>query len=123
MPNNEYLSERVEELMAEVTQLKYRVRLLAGLVDLEREPFTVLNLSHELTERQASSILDLMDETRQAIEKGEDINHHKFEQKVYDIVPTENGNYHFAENIVSALNEESRYDDVYEYMKKDGMNI
>jgi hypothetical protein len=123
MPSVEYLTEHVATLEAEVAHLKYQLRQLISLADLEREPFTHYVLEYDLTEYQVRAIYDLMDEMRAAIKSDNPPSHHNFETRVYEIVPLQNGNYHFAEGIVSSLNRERRYEDVYQYMKKDGMNI
>ena len=51
------------------------------------------------------------------------MSHHKFEESIYEVVPSRRGDYHFAEDIVSTLNYEGRWVEVYKHMKKDGMNI
>ena len=123
MSSVEYLTQRVESLEAEVAHLKYQIRQLISLADSERAPFTHYVLEYNLTQNEVSDIYDLMDETHAAIESGNPPSHHKFESQVYKIVPSQEGNYHFAEGIVSTLNQEQRYKDVYRFMQKNGMNI
>ena len=51
------------------------------------------------------------------------MHHHQFEEAVYEIVPSHKDDYHFAESIISTLNDEHRWEKVHQHMKKDGMNL
>lgn len=123
MESMEYLSERVSELENEVKHLKYLIRGLLELTDFSKSPFTYHSIEHNLTESQVDAIYDLLDQTQVAIKNGEALSHHKFESQIYEIVPARKGDYHFAESIVSTLNKEERYEEVYKYLQKNGMNI
>ena len=112
-----------KELNRRIKHLEYRVRLLAEIADFERHPFIYTILESDLTESQVKAIFDLMDKVSQTIRNGRPITHHKFEESIYEIVPSRHGDYHFAEEIVSTLNGEGRWVEVYRHMKKDGMNI
>jgi hypothetical protein len=41
------------------------------------------------------------------------MHHATLEQKVYEIVPSRNGDYHFVENIVICLNDTGQFPKVY----------
>lgn len=51
------------------------------------------------------------------------MSYHKFEERIYEIVPSRRGDYHFAEDIVSTLNDEGTWTEVHRHIRKDGMNI
>ena len=110
-------------LEQKVERLEFYISLLQSLVDPERAPFIYLVLETRLSREQLDAIYKLMDEVQDGIRQGNPINHADFEQRVYDIVPSKNGDYPFAESIVSTLNQEHRYTGVYKHMKADGMNI
>jgi hypothetical protein len=117
------VEDSFKELNRHIKHLEYRVRLLAEIADFERHPFIYTVLESDLTESQVRAIFDLMDKVSQTIRDGRPISHHKFEESIYEIVPSHRGDYHFAENIVSTLNDEGRWVEVYKHLKKDGMNI
>lgn len=102
---------------------EYKIQLLMRLVDPRNDEFAYLLLEASATEEQEKAIYDLMDKTAKAIAEGKKVSHGEFEREVYKIFPDRWGDYHFAENIVSTLNEQSRWTPVYKYMKKNGMNI
>ena len=110
------LDERVE-------RLEFYISLLQNLVDPEMAPFLYHVLEARLSREQLDAIYKLMDEVQDGIRQGNPMNHADFEQRIYDIVPSKSGDYHFAESIVSTLNREHRYIGVYKHMKADGMNI
>jgi hypothetical protein len=111
---------RLEE---RVKFLEYRIKQLLQLVVPEKHPFTYLCLESELTEDQEDRIFQLMDEVQKGVGEGKLMRHEEFEERVYNIVPARRGNYSFAEGIVATLNETNQYAEVYQHMKKDGMNI
>jgi len=113
----------LNDLEKRIEHLEYRVSLLAEIADFERRPFIYAALEADLTKSQVKAIYDLMDEVFQTIRAGKPMNHHEFEKRIYEIVPSRFGDYHFAEDIVSTLNAEGRWIEVYKHMKKDGMNI
>lgn len=115
---------RIEELEKRVQLLEERVKMLVEIADYDKHPFTYICLEHGLTEAQIKEIFDLMDEVGKAIfDKKTPMSHHEFEERVYQIVPSEKGNYHFAESIVATLNQTGQYTEVYQHMKKSGMNL
>ncbi|MFW6110763.1 MAG: hypothetical protein ACOC6H_01870 [Thermoproteota archaeon] len=117
------VEDRIEHLEKEIRYLKNRISMLIHIADPRRSPFTYLALEFGLTKEQIDEIYDLMDRTRESIEKGNPINSTEFEEEVYRIAPSQRGHHHFPEAIVRTLNEEGKYRDVYEYMKKRGMKL
>ena len=112
-----------EELAKDIEQLKFRISQLMELVDPERNAFVFHCMGANLSEHQVKAIYDLMDETRKGIKESKPIHHAEFERRVYEIVPSKNGDYHFAEGIVSTLYDKRRYEEVFKHMQKSGMNI
>jgi len=117
------LESTLQQLEERVKFLEERVELLIEIADPEKDPFVHLVLEAGLTKDQMDKILDLMDKMREEINASKPVSHHQFESKIYEIVPSKYGDYHFAEAIISTLRETGRYEHVYEYMKKNGMNI
>lgn len=112
------------ELEARVKRLEEEVKRLIAIADPEKHPFTYLVLESGLTDDQVEKIFVLMEQVRKDIlAKKEPMNHNAFEKRVYEIVPTHNGDYHFAESIVLCFNDTDQYTEIYEYFKKNGMNL
>jgi len=117
------IEERLKALEDKVKFLEERIEMLIEIADSEKRPFTYLALEYGLTKEQIERIYDLMDEVSKAIREGKTFHHSEFEDRIYQIVPQRKGDYHFAEEIVSTLNQEGRWQEVYQHMKKSGMNI
>lgn len=119
--------EKIRELEKRVQRLEDRIRFLVTLTESlsDGHPFYYLALESELTHAQVTAIYDLMEEVLTSIMENKPVMHHaEFEQRIYKIVPSHKGDYHFAESIVSTLNREgNQWKKVYEHMKKSGMNI
>lgn len=111
------------ELEKRIAELEHQVEHLLRLSDLERAPFSYLVVETGITDAQENEIYNLMEDFSNYIKAGRKIPHHDFEQELYKIMPSKNGDYHFAETVVASLNDEDRFTDVYEALKKSGMNI
>ena len=55
--------------------------------------------------------MDLMDEQRDKIDKGQKVDHIEFETRIEEI--TGNRDYHFAEMVAKAFMEDGRWDEVF----------
>lgn len=74
-------------------------------------------------------ITDLMELYRKTLDEGSSINYLEFEQKLYEAVPSKNGDYHFCEYLAKAFYDEGRWEEVfttlyggankYRYIQKD----
>ena len=106
-----------------LAMLEYKIELLTALVDPDRNPFVFLCLEEDVTREQKKQLMDLMEDASISIREDKPMSHHEFENRVYSISPKHHGDYHFAEAIVSTLNDTHRWRDVYEYMKHHGMNL
>jgi hypothetical protein len=106
--------------------LEYWVRHILNLIKENRgiAPFSYFVVESRLVEREVEAIYDLMEEVKTALARtGRAMNHDEFEKQISMIVPSKRGDYAFAEGVISTLNGEHRYSEVYKWMKKDGMNI
>ena len=117
------LEQQVRELSDRIAQFETQVGRLRSLADMDREPFTYLCLEADLTERQETQILDLMEEAYKSLKEPSPMGPHDFERRVYQIVPSHDGNYGFAATIVSTLHRQKQWREVFEHMKANGMNI
>jgi DNA-directed RNA polymerase specialized sigma24 family protein len=115
--------ERLRAVESEVEELKDKQRRLLTLADPERHPFTYLTLEMNLTKDQVRRIFNLMDEVERSLSTSQPMHHAEFERRVYGIVPSRTGDYHFAEDIVRTLNESNQYKSVYSHMRSRGMNL
>jgi hypothetical protein len=112
-----------ERLIRTVARLEFQMEFLQRLVDPERDPFAYLVFENGLSREQHQDILEYMDSLNARSANGIEFSRNEFESKIHQIVPRSEGNYKFAEDIVSTLKESSRYEAVYEELKKQGMNI
>jgi len=116
--------KRITELEKRVQLLEDRIGMLMELVDSDKYPFMFLALESGLSMSQVDQIFKLMDEVSKAISnKKTPMSHSEFEGRVRQIVPTHGEDYHFAESIVRTLNAKGQYAEVYQHMKKSGMNF
>ena len=106
-----------------ISELEKKLEHILRLVDMDRAPFSYLVLECYLASDQEDKIYQLMDDFTNYVRAGHKINHHDFEDELYKIVPSKNGDYHFAEDVVGALNDEGRYTIVYEALRESGMNV
>lgn len=104
-------------------EIKRKIRHLLELVVYNQAPFSYFVLEQDLTEEEEKGIYELMEETSKKIEEGKKVSHFEFENGVYKIIPKFKNHYHMAEAIVATLNKEGKWQEVYKYMKKDGMNL
>jgi hypothetical protein len=117
------MSKGKEKTLEErVKHLEDQIDMLITIADDEKKPFIYLALESGLSHDQVKKILDLMDNVRTSL-KTKPMGHVKFESEIFKIVPSHDGDYKFAETIILTLNDEHRYTDVYQHMKKDGMNL
>jgi hypothetical protein len=115
---------RIEELEKRVQHLEDQIEMMLELVDDDKYPFMYLALESGLTKSQINQIFDLMEEVSRATSTDKKpMSHSEFENRIYQIVPTHKGDYHLAESIVRSLNSKGQYTEVYQHMKKSGMNL
>ncbi len=119
-----YIQDRLETLEDRIAKLEYHKRLLMSLVTPETNSFVYQMLEAVASEEQVTRVYDLMDSIRRSIDEGKTpISHGQFEAEIYKIFPAHNGNYGFAEGIVATLNEGNKWQEVYSFYQKNGMNI
>lgn len=106
-----------------LNNMPFKIEMLMGLVDSERNPFNYLMLEIDATKSQMNKVLDLMDKTQTDLKHKKKITHRDFEMEIYNIFPKHRGDYHLAESIIGILcSSGNRWDLVKPYMIKNGMN-
>ena len=95
-----------------------------SLVDPSTKPFSYHMLEADASRQQVDQVMGLMDSIRKTINSGgTPMSHGEFESRIYKIFPSRDGHYGFAEGIVSTLHDERKWEEVYDYYSKNGMNI
>ncbi len=116
--------EQYREIMERLDLIEFRQELLFNNSEVDRSLF-----EYRLTRLQYKAIMDVMDEFRKRIDKGQDCSSATFERKIYSIVPEHEGNYHMCEELAKGFMEEHRWEEVfmalygdmskYSYLKKE----
>ena len=117
------LELHIRELKAKVKHLEERVEMLASIADFEKHPFIFTALEYRLSRDDVKKIYGLMEFYRKRISDGATITHLEFERELFKEIPSLKGNFLFAKSVVMTLNDEKLYTEVYEDLKKSGMNI
>ena len=115
--------QKLKAKSVEVGKLEGQVRMLSEIADFDSHPFIFSCLEANLSSEQVNEVLNLMERAEDSLSTTNPMNHVQFEHELYQIVPTQNGNYQFAKTIVMTLHDEHRFNDVYERFRADGMNI
>ncbi len=110
-------AEKHVEIMERLDFIEFRQELLFTNTELDRSIF-----EYKITRTQFKSIIDLMDEYCDMIDKGEKCSNSAFEQRMYKIVPEHDGDYHMCEEIAKNFMLDGRWEAVfmtlYGYMPK-----
>ena len=88
--------------------IEFRQQLLFDNDELSR-----LLFEYQITQDEYFAIMDLMDEFRSKLDKHQDVNSGEFEGRIYEIVPSCYGDYHFCEFIAKAFYEDGRWEEVF----------
>jgi len=107
------LLARIKDLEETVELLSFQQQLLFSNTDSDRMLF-----EYKITKKQYRSIMDLMDKYRYKIDNNEDVDHNKFEQDMYNLIPSVKGDYHFVELLTRSFWEEGRWEEVFETLYK-----
>lgn len=102
------------EMETRLDFIEFRQQLLFDDTSVDRCLF-----EYNINRLQYKKILDLMDEYRDKIEKNQKVTHGGFEQRVYEIVPQHQGNYHFVEYLTQCFRENGRYEEIFESLYGD----
>ena len=100
--------EKLEEIEKRIELIEFRQQLLFDNDEVSR-----LLYEYGITQNQYTKIMDLMDEYRKQIDKGQEVNHMTFEDAIYKIVPDHTGDYHMCEYLARAFMETGRWDEVF----------
>ena len=88
--------------------IEFRQQLLFDNDELSR-----LLFEYQITQAEYRAIMDLMDELRSKIDNHQDVYSSEFEHRIYEIVPSCHGDYHFCEFIGRAFYEDGRWEEVF----------
>lgn len=91
-----------------IDYIEFRQNLLFDNNNLSR-----LLFESELTNYEYKEIMDLMDKVRNKLAKNQVVSHVEFEQKMYDILPNHNGDYHLCEYLARAFMDDERWEEVF----------
>ncbi|WHY88720.1 DUF1878 domain-containing protein [Neobacillus novalis] len=94
--------------------LEFRQELLFEDSGLSR-----LLFEYKVTREQYNAIMDIFDAYRNKIEAGENVHHGLFEQRIYQVVPQHDGNYHFAEFLAQENHRRGSWEEVFETLYGD----
>lgn len=103
MDNRQY-----QEILERLDFIEFRQELMFSNTDLDRSIF-----EYKITRAQYRSIMDLMDEYRDLIDNGKDCSNGVFEQRMYEILPEHNGDYHMCEEIAKNFMLDGRWEEVF----------
>lgn len=95
-----------QNLSNKIDFLEFRLELLA-----EGSNISSLLFECKVTHSQYVKIMDLMDEQRDKIDKGQKVDNAEFETRIEEI--TGNRDYHFAELIAKEFMEDGRWEEVF----------
>lgn len=101
-------AEDFRKLKERVDFIEFRQDLLFQNDDLSR-----LLFEYKITQKQYVKIMDLMDVYRNRIRRREEVHFGEFEQRIYEIIPEQNGHYHFCELLARLFMEQGRWEEVY----------
>jgi len=105
--------ERVKSMEDKIEHLEFKLNLIFHESNINR-----LLFEYDITEKQYSLIMTLMDEIEEKINKEVSISNSEYETKLGEITEKE-GDYHFAEYIARAFWEDERWASVFPYLYGD----
>lgn len=98
-----------KELEERLDFIEYRQELL-----FDNGSFSRLMFDYNVTRNQHKALMDLFEEYREAIDKGNTVSNSSYESRIGEILPDHKYDYHFAESIAKTLHEEERFEEVFE---------
>jgi Spy/CpxP family protein refolding chaperone len=115
--------EEVRRLVERIAEAEDKISRLLKLSNRENHPFTHWSLEMNLTREQVRQIYGIMDEAHNSLSSQNPMNHNQFERRVSEVLREPLGSYAHAESILRAFNQSGEYTDVYQHMRRNGMNI
>jgi len=103
-----------KELEERLDFIEYRQELL-----FDNSSFSRLMFDYKVTRNQYRALMDLFEEYREVIDKGEAVRSSRYEARIGEIIPGHKHDYHFAEFIAKILHEEGRFEEVFEALYGD----
>lgn len=111
-----------DEIEKRVERLEYQVRQLRQLVDPSRAPFANFILENDLRESHVKALNGLLLEAQESLSTDKPMSWHDFEGRIRKILPGCD-EYNFVKGLLWSVKAEDRFEDVYEHMKNDGLNV
>ena len=102
-------TKEYNKIMERLDFIEFRQLLLFDNDDVSRSIF-----EYGLTREQYKRIMDLMQDYRERIERGEKCGHGGFELAMYEIVPDHRGDYHMCEELAKGFRDENRWEEVFD---------
>lgn len=102
------MNRKFENQEERLSFIEFRQQLLFDNNDIDR-----LLFKYEITEDEYRKIMDLFDNMRAKIDKKENINHSKYEEEMYKILPQNSGDYHMCEFIAKGFMDSGRWDEIF----------
>lgn len=97
-----------QEIMERLDFIEFRQELMFTNTELDRSIF-----EYKINRAQYGAIMNLMDEYRSMIEQGKGCSNGSFEQKMYEILPEHNGNYHMCEELAKNFMLNGQWEEVF----------
>ena len=116
---------RIAALKEEITELKRKLTRVFAVLDTAtaKEPFLRLMISLDATEAQEAAVYDLVGELdTQLAERRPAMDQFEFCDRVSQIFPGREPQ-HLAEAIVTRLAQDGEWDQVYQHLRRCGMNL
>lgn len=98
----------MKDIEDRLNRIEFRQDLL-----FENTPISRLLYEYNISETEYTAIMDLMDEYRTKIESRKNVSSAEFEQRIYELVPSVSGDYHFCEYIAKEFAEDGRWEEVF----------
>ncbi|MBU8772019.1 DUF1878 domain-containing protein [Cytobacillus oceanisediminis] len=88
--------------------IEYRQELL-----FENSDYARLLFEYKVTREQTRAIADVFEDYRNKIEAGEKVFHGSYEQRIYEVVPQCDHDYHFAEFLAQENHKQGSWEEVF----------
>lgn len=118
---------RLGKLEARIERLEYREGLFLRLVDSRKRPLAFFTLEYDLNEEQMAGLRKVMENAHNTLSGESPIKLMDFEEQLLPFVPDKykpnNSAYDFEKAMLMSFAAGGNYTDLYEHLKKDGLNL
>lgn len=102
------MSRNFKTLEERMDYMEFRQQLLFYNTEVNR-----LLFEYEISSEEYQRIMDVMDELRKDIGNKKKVLRGDYENKIYEIIPNHNGDYHMCEYLARAFMDEGRWEEVF----------